>query len=590
MKNILFISSMSISYHNWWGEVAPEWKKFLNNMFPWPVEIYSIFGEPPTNDKKVRVQISGESTFYDPSLFQVNMIPHPQANVPCLYAFIHIQLLKDSKAITQSLQQKRVLETIPSRFCLFSVSTTWGKERNEFFHRLSQYKKVDSCGKLYNNITPPVGRTDSGHQSQEYFDFIRQYKFMICFENKSQPYYLTEKLINAYHCGTIPIYWGCPNVSDYVNMDAMLYLKPNYTEEDVNRLIEEIVALDKDDALYKKKFETIFFKGNPDGLSNGLPNGLSNGLPDEFNVDKVKEKIRNVMCKVFHYPFETVKGAVRWSKIPFDPLKHSELREYVSANYDKLPPYLCFVPESVVDFPKGIEGMSRDGVFSVSREEIMKHPKSFYETIEYVVIHCSENKERAQNIVTQERILGKPIQRFEAIMGKDIDVSNLDMYDPRIQYTFKPTRGMNEVGCYLSHLMLLKERRHKKSGYTVIFEDDFSIQKDNLSELIQDYIQEPFDFLHLGHWTDPRQYKRVTNELYEYIPNRSGFLYCTHAFIIPNARIQDLYEQVLHICEPIDWVYARLINKKGYTCKIVHPQVVFQDRERLPPIIGPIME
>jgi hypothetical protein len=64
-------------------------------------------------------------------------------------------------------------------------------------------------------------------------------------------------------------------------MDSILYLKDDFTEDDVDRLIDEIKILDNNDELYKNKYESIFFK---DGQ-----------LPDEFNFDKIKEKI-NSMC------------------------------------------------------------------------------------------------------------------------------------------------------------------------------------------------------------------------------------------------------------------------------------------------------
>ena len=100
---------------------------------------------------------------------------------------------------------------------------------------------------------------------------------MICFENTVMKNYATEKLIIAYSSGTIPIYWGCPNIGDYVNMDAILYLKPDYTQEDVQALIAEVRALDEDEALYKKKFESTFFK---DAI-----------VPDAFDMDKLNASI-----------------------------------------------------------------------------------------------------------------------------------------------------------------------------------------------------------------------------------------------------------------------------------------------------------
>ena len=161
----------------------------------------------------------------------------------------------------------RILYQTQSRFCLFAVSNPNGTERNNFFQSLTKYKKIDSCGRYWNNM----GYNCPGiHSGTEYCQLIVQYKFSLCFENSSSYNYLTEKLLNAYTCGSIPIYWGCPNVSDYINMECMVYLKPDHTDDDVRKLIQEITELDNDPQLYKKKYEQCFFK-------NGL-------VPDEFNM------------------------------------------------------------------------------------------------------------------------------------------------------------------------------------------------------------------------------------------------------------------------------------------------------------------
>ncbi|MFT5295394.1 MAG: hypothetical protein ACI9YH_001408 [Colwellia sp.] len=44
-----------------------------------------------------------------------------------------------------------------------------------------------------------------------------KYKFSVCFENmKDNKGYITEKLFDCFKAGIIPIYWGAPNVCDYI--------------------------------------------------------------------------------------------------------------------------------------------------------------------------------------------------------------------------------------------------------------------------------------------------------------------------------------------------------------------------------------
>jgi hypothetical protein len=173
------------------------------------------------------------------------------------------------------LQTIRILNKNPSKFCIFSVSNGGAKERNDFFTKLSQYKKVDSCGKHLNNMGY---NCPGGHSDSVYFEFISNYKFMICFENTSKTNYLTEKLVNAYYSGTIPIYWGCPNIADYINMNSILYLPPNYTDADINQLIQEVIRLDSDPQAYKEKYEQSFLLQNPKIDTEFLQEKICNSL------------------------------------------------------------------------------------------------------------------------------------------------------------------------------------------------------------------------------------------------------------------------------------------------------------------------
>lgn len=48
-------------------------------------------------------------------------------------------------------------------------------------------------------------------------DVLQQYKFSICFENSNIYYgYITEKLFDCFASGTVPVYYGAPNVGDYI--------------------------------------------------------------------------------------------------------------------------------------------------------------------------------------------------------------------------------------------------------------------------------------------------------------------------------------------------------------------------------------
>ena len=239
------------------------------------IEVYAVFGDTlnPKNDNTIRVQVSHESRFRDLSLFDINFVP--SIDTTAVFTFGSYYFNSHPQYDKNVFLNKRTFNGNKNDFCLFAVSNGGCEARNTFFHKLSEYKKVDSCGKHLNNMGPCPG---SSFNAPEFTDFIKKYKFMICFENKSQIHYLTEKLLNAYYYNTIPIYWGCPNIEEYgINMDAILYLKPEFTDDDVNNLIERIKYLDNNEEAYKRMYEQTFF--------------VDGKIPETFDLDKIREKI-----------------------------------------------------------------------------------------------------------------------------------------------------------------------------------------------------------------------------------------------------------------------------------------------------------
>jgi hypothetical protein len=45
---------------------------------------------------------------------------------------------------------------------------------------------------------------------------LKAHRFSLCFENTEMPGYITEKMIDCFVSGTIPVYRGAPDVSDYI--------------------------------------------------------------------------------------------------------------------------------------------------------------------------------------------------------------------------------------------------------------------------------------------------------------------------------------------------------------------------------------
>lgn len=142
----------------------------------------------------------------------------------------------------------RPVQTERSKFCAFVVTNPRNPVRNNSFLWLSQYKKVDSAGRLFNNIGDEIfaGLGGGGGELKK-FEFLKQYKFCLAYENESAQGYTTEKLLHAKVAGCVPIYWGDPKVERDFNtkgfIDARRFTSPE-------ELIEAVKKIDENPELY----------------------------------------------------------------------------------------------------------------------------------------------------------------------------------------------------------------------------------------------------------------------------------------------------------------------------------------------------
>jgi len=51
---------------------------------------------------------------------------------------------------------------------------------------------------------------------------LAPYRYSVVIENVREPGYFSEKLVDALLCGTVPIYWGAPDIGRYFDTGAMV--------------------------------------------------------------------------------------------------------------------------------------------------------------------------------------------------------------------------------------------------------------------------------------------------------------------------------------------------------------------------------
>ena len=148
--------------------------------------------------------------------------------------------------------RKYSLKHKKKKFCAAVISNkkAYTKFRKDFINLLNKYKKVDMGGKYNNN----VGKIKNK------ILFLRKYKFSIAMENTEGDGYLSEKILDSFLSGTIPIYYGDYMLDEFINPKSYILIRG---EKDTNKKIEFIKKIDNDDNLYNQILkEKIFTNSN----------------------------------------------------------------------------------------------------------------------------------------------------------------------------------------------------------------------------------------------------------------------------------------------------------------------------------------
>ena len=208
----------------------------------------NLYPGPIIDKSKLNIQITGEHRLNDPNTFDVNFSfkNNPATKEICYPYFCQVI---DSYAKYEKIFVDNHDKQIPELFCALAISNPNAKTRNDFFLYLnSQYKKVNSYGRAFNNMNKHYNYHWSDDRQIELFS---KHKFVLCFENERNDgdYYITEKIINAKTSGAIPIYWGSSKCLELFEKDSFLFLE-GVTKEDFEKLLSKIKEIDQNDEKY----------------------------------------------------------------------------------------------------------------------------------------------------------------------------------------------------------------------------------------------------------------------------------------------------------------------------------------------------
>lgn len=130
-------------------------------------------------------------------------------------------------------------KTISNNYTSAVISNGSSNERVSFLDKLEDKMTVLYGGFYKNNIG---GRVEGNFASETLLNFYKNSKFVITMENTEIGHYITEKLINGFRAGIIPIYWGSQHISEHFNSKRFIILEDT-SESSINKVIDKMANM-----------------------------------------------------------------------------------------------------------------------------------------------------------------------------------------------------------------------------------------------------------------------------------------------------------------------------------------------------------
>lgn len=121
-----------------------------------------------------------------------------------------------------------------TKFCSMITSNKRITSGHRFRHIITDFINknninIDIYGGNYYNLpymtTISFTQEHSGrHITNGKINALKDYMFSIVIENSKEDYMFTEKLIDCFLTGTVPIYYGCPSISKFFNINGIIVI------------------------------------------------------------------------------------------------------------------------------------------------------------------------------------------------------------------------------------------------------------------------------------------------------------------------------------------------------------------------------
>jgi len=153
---------------------------------------------------------------------------------------------------------KKIFNEVEKEFSVSFLASWYNINRPGYMFRNSVWSERDKITipkKFYTSVKSFRNAPNPLPTGEKEVLFNSMYH--ICIENYSIHNYFSEKIIDPMLTETIPIYWGCTNITDYFNKDGLILVKDTDDMIEKINLLTEEYYYSKIDAVKENKQKAI---------------------------------------------------------------------------------------------------------------------------------------------------------------------------------------------------------------------------------------------------------------------------------------------------------------------------------------------
>lgn len=191
--------------------------------------------------------------------YKIGMIIEPPQINSNVYANLDAIIDNFDLIITYN---KNLVDKYPTKIKFYPYGGSWIQEQHigvyektKLVNILLSHKQITDGHRLRHQIVKQFPDVETyGNGSNRSFEYkeevLAPYMFSIVIENSKIDDYFSEKLLDCFAVGTIPIYWGTNNIGNYFDTDGIISFN---SLEELNNILN---TLSYD--LYQSKLNSIF--------------------------------------------------------------------------------------------------------------------------------------------------------------------------------------------------------------------------------------------------------------------------------------------------------------------------------------------